>query len=118
MNLFLKVDLKKGNKNIINKENIPAIIENNKLEFNLENNLHTIDFARKTFLRENEEYQFIINFFEKSCILTLKKENYTLDIPVDNATFQKEKNTCQIAYLIDTDDEIIKLKIKWEEQNA
>lgn len=114
--IFINITLKTGPKIELQQE-IPAKKENNLIEFIIEDNNHLIDIQNKTFTRQNNEYLFFLNIKDLKCKLTLKKENYTLDIPVDKASLEYNQNTCNIEYLIETDNETKTIIITWEDKN-
>ena len=110
----IKVCLIKGEdiilENTVNGSNI-----NNIISFKLEDIVNTIDLNREIFIRENDEYKFFLDFLNKSCILTLKKENYSLDINVDKCSFEVFNNKIIINYFIDTDDCNNCFKLEWND---
>ncbi len=116
MNVSINLSLKKGEETILNQQ-LAGQFSNNLLTFALDDMQHQLDFAKQTFSRENAEYSFSLNVLEKNCYINLKKEQYKLEIGVDEATFNVFEKSCQIIYLIETDDEKINFNLSWEEQN-
>ena len=114
MDLLINITLTKGEE-IILKEKVQAQNDNNILSFPLANMSNIIDINNQIFKRENEEYLFTLNFFEKKCILTLKNENYTLDIPVDKCNFSSNPNKITLEYFIETDDSNMYFEIEWDD---
>ena len=76
---------------------------------------HTVNLKNKQFIRENEEYSFLLDMENQKSQITLKKENYTLQVLVEYANLLKNKNEIQLSYFIETDDHENVLKIKLEE---
>lgn len=115
MEYILKVSLNHGEKEVLNQINIPAQLEDDVLKFKMEDMEHTVNLKSKQFIRENEEYSFLLDIENKKSQITLKKENYTLQVLVEYANLLKNKNEIQLSYFIETDDHENVLKIKLEE---
>ncbi|MBR1679086.1 MAG: hypothetical protein IJ704_00370 [Bacilli bacterium] len=72
---------------------------------------HILDLKEETFLRENEDYSFFLDFKNKKCHLNLKKENNTLQVNVIYAIILQNKNEIELSYKIETQEEEIKMKL-------
>lgn len=89
--------------------------EDNKLEFSMLDYDTMIDLQEKRFIRENEEFQFILDILNEKCTIHLKKEEMTLDIPVDFCELKELHNQIILEYIIESDDAKNKLIITKEE---
>ena len=93
------------------ENNIINIIENNnKISFLLNDIKNIID--KNTFIRENNEYRFILNIEDKECSYLLKEKNTLYDIKVNKSSIKQKDNIIEILYNIETNDEDIKLIIE------
>lgn len=81
------------------------------LQFDLENYDTTIDLENELFIRENEDFLFILDIKNKECNIHLKKENLTLDIGVDHCILTKRDNKIELEYTIESDDSRNKIVI-------
>lgn len=89
--------------------------ENNKLEFLMLDYNTQIDLQQKLFMRENEDFQFVLDISNEKCTIHLKKEELTLDIPVDYCELKELHNQIILEYIIESDDAKNKLIIMKEE---
>lgn len=110
----MNVSLYKGD-DLIFKKKVKVLNDNDCLSFTLDGMNHMVDKNLQTFKRENDEYLFLLDFFNKKCILTLKLENYSLDIPVLKCSFMVNEDEIVLDYFIDTDDCNICFKIDWND---
>ena len=106
----ISLTLKKENE-IIFKSEVKGILTNNVLSFIHDNMKHQIDLEKKTFLRENEDYSFFLDILPKKCEIRLKKEENILQVNVNYAIILQNKNEIEISYSIETQDEMMHLKI-------
>ena len=83
MEYILKVSLNNGEKEVLNHKNIKAQLEEDILKFKMEDMEHTLDLKSKQFIRENEEYSFLLDIENQKSQITLKKENYTVNLSSD-----------------------------------
>jgi len=111
INLFLY----NGEELVLQKNNIYCTKNNNSLNFEFDQMSHQIDLENQTFLRENDEYTLFLDILNKKCELSLKKEQYTLQLEVEYAILLKNKNKIEISYLIETDNRENKLIVELEE---
>lgn len=112
MNYICKITLINGENVVMNKENIKAVIEDEILYFTLDDMSHTLNFKNKTFLRENDDYSFLLDIENKKSEIKLKKEQYNLQVLVEYANLLKNKNDIELSYFIETDDHENVLKIE------
>ncbi len=117
MEISLNVKFFKGDRLVFTKK-VHANYDDKIITFWLDEMLNKIDIEKQLFMRENDDYKFFLDFFNKSCILTLKKENYSLDIMVDRCDFKVLNQKIVIDYLIDTDDSNIGLELEWNDDNG
>ena len=98
------------------KEQIAQILlENNILSFQLNDMNHSVNLQTKEFLRENDEYAFLLDIENQKSQITLKKEQYNLQVLVEYANLLTNKNEIQLSYFIETDDHENVLTIELEE---
>ena len=110
----LQIILKNGDKEVINEKNILGQIIDNNLSFDLNEMHHIINLITGEFIRENNEYAFLIDIKNKKSQIILKKEQYNLQVLVEYANLLKNKNEIQLSYFIETDDHENVLIIKLE----
>ena len=115
MEYILKVSLNNGEKEVLNHKNIKAQLEEDILKFKMEDMEHTLDLKSKQFIRENEEYSFLLDIENQKSQITLKKEQYNLQVLVEYANLLTNKNEIQLSYFIETDDHENVLTIELEE---
>ncbi len=115
MDIVLKISLKNGEKEVLHAEKIKGKMKDDILTFSLEDMEHTLNLQTEEFLRENEEYAFLLDVGNKKSQITLKKEQYNLQVLVEYATLLKNKNEIQLSYFIETDDYQNVLTISWED---
>ncbi len=114
---MLNLKLIKGEKIVLEKENIDYEKEENNIIFHLEDMVHTLNLETKEFTRENEEYSFFLDIENEKCEITLKKEQYYLQVLVEYATLLKNKNVYELSYFIETDDCCTKFILELEEDS-
>ncbi len=114
MDIFCKIKYNKKESPM----NIKATLQNNILEFNLENMNTIIDIDNQTFKRINDEYLFFLDLKNKQCYIKLIKEQITLPIMVEESDFNHFQSIINIKYKIETDDDIFELKIEMSEENV
>ncbi|MGN1337588.1 MAG: hypothetical protein ACI4WW_03850 [Candidatus Coprovivens sp.] len=106
------ISLKLYNDNILNKEykDINAIFINDRYSMILEDVKTSLD--RDFFIRESEEYKFVLNIKEKKALYTLKMTNTIFDIEVEKIIYKKEKNTIKLEYKISSEEGTLKIVIE------
>ena len=112
MNYRCKMTLTNGTKVIMVEENIKVYLKDERLYFTLKDMSHTLNFKKKTFLRENDDYSFLLDIENEKSEIKLKKEQYTLQVRVEYANLLKNKNDIELSYFIETDDHENVLKIE------
>lgn len=117
MNKKLTIYLETDNNQSLKKEHIPYEENNHILTFSFDNMIHSIDLEHPKFTRENDEYLFLLDIENKKSELSLKKENYLLQLEVEYATITWNKNLIEISYLIEANDSPNKLVIEIEEES-
>lgn len=110
----LNLQLKKGEEIVLQQNNIPYEQKENNITFMLEDMIHTINLETLEFTRENEEYAFFLDIENKKCEITLKKEQYYLQVEVEYANLLKNKNVIKLSYFIETDDTANELTLHLE----
>ncbi len=111
--MFLNLTLKKEEKTILEQQKIPYMKKDNTIFFDIEEMKHQINLEKKQLIRENEEFYFFIDLEQEKCVYKLKKEEMEFNIIVDDAFFDLCKNTLEINYVIETDDEKTKIFIEF-----
>ena len=112
----LHITLKNGQENVIDEENIEGNIQNQIITFSFQNMHHTLNLAEESFLRENDDYAFFLDIQNQKSEITLKKEQYNLQVLVEYANLLTNKNAIQLSYFIETDDHENILTIELEEK--
>lgn len=115
MNSYLQLVLKSGENIVLEEKNVPMKKIEDNLSFQIEGMTHIINIKEETFLRENDEYSFLLDIKNKKSTITLKKEQYVLQVEVEYAILLKNQNEINISYLIETDDNIYNLILSLEE---
>jgi hypothetical protein len=110
MKKIINLNLFKENRLEQEYKNIKAITKDNEYIFYLDGVKTIIGETR--FIRENNEYKFLINIEEKKSIYFLKEQNMSFDIEVEKIMYKKEKDNIILEYKISSDEEIIKIEIK------
>ena len=93
------------------EEEIEGHLNGKKIDFIHENMKHQIDLEKKIFIRENEDYSFYLDIEHQKCEIQLKNEQNTLQVNVNYAIILQNKNEIEISYLIETQEEIIHLRL-------
>lgn len=117
MNSYLKLVLKSGEEIVFEKKDVPYQKIEEQIKFQIEEMTHIINLNEETFLRENEEYSFILDIKNKKSEIKLKKEQYVLQVEVEYAILLKNQNEINISYLIETDDNTYNLVLSFEEDS-
>ena len=102
--------LKKEDETIL-EEQIKGIINGQVITFIHDEMKHQIDLEKQTFLRENDDYSFFLDIMQKKCEITLKKEHNILQVNVKYAIILQNKNEIEISYSIETQEEMMHLKL-------
>ena len=102
--MTLNLQLIKGEEVLLDKKEIPYEKKEENIIFELEDMIHTINLSTKEFTRENDEYSFFLDIENEKCEITLKKEQYYLQVSVEYANLLKNKNIIHLSYFIETDD--------------
>ena len=110
----LNLQLKKGEEIVLERNDITYIQKEDIISFTLEDMKHIINLNTKEFTRENEEYAFFLDIENKNCEITLKKEQYYLQVGVEYANLLKNKNIIELSYFIETDDTRTELTLELE----
>lgn len=109
MKKIINISLYKNERLELKVKNIPAIFDEKKCFFLMENVKTTI--SEELFSRETEEYLFKLDIKNKKCSYLLKEKNMTFDIDVEQAVFKKEENCTTLQYKISSDEEEFMIKI-------
>jgi len=110
----LNLVLKKGEEILLQKNAISYNKHLEEITFQLDEMEHRINLETKEFIRENQEYSFFLDIENKNCEITLKKEDYHLQVQVEYANLVKNKNKIILTYFIETDDNAIELTLDLE----
>ncbi len=113
----LNCRIKKKNKIIAEGNHLPYELKDNILEFEWDEMKHFLDLDNMEFTRENDDYSFFLSVRNQTSEIRLKKEQYDLQVQVEYATLMKMKNTINLKYFIETDDEETEVCIELEGEN-
>lgn len=117
MDSYLKLVLKSGQEVVFEENKVPFTKIDEQIKFQIEGMTHIINLNEETFLRENEEYSFLLDIKNKKSEIALKKEQYVLQVEVEYAILLKNQNEINISYLIETDDNVYNLVLSLEEDS-
>lgn len=77
---------------------------NNKIEINADSVRFLED--QLTIIRETDENLIVLDFLNKKCFFTLKKEDITIEIKVLNMEYKKVNNIIDLSYILETEPDI------------
>ena len=80
--------------------------KNNK-KINIDDNELKYFFVEKKLIKETEEAIIILDFINKLCSYTLKKEKITININVIKMKYKNEKHAIILSYILETEPEIL-----------
>lgn len=86
--------------------------KDNNIRINLLDYDTCIDIEKQIFSRENEEFLFQLDIKNQNCTILLKQENINVDVSIDYAELQVDKEEIILEYMIETDDTKNKIVIK------
>ncbi len=112
---MINIRLYKGNNVEYEKENIKSIIKDGSISFIIDDIKTNLN--KEYFIRENNDYKFIIDINKKESLYTLKQQNMSFDIEVQNVFYKEDKKNITLEYKISTEDEFFKLVIERDEDN-
>lgn len=101
--------LYKNNNLILNKNNIDYSNKFDKIVFEIDKYSHYLIINNKgiVFSRETEDYLFYLEIKDDNkCNITLKKEQVTFPINVEEAKINRQDNKIIINYQLESDDEL------------
>ena len=104
----LNMKLYKNNNLVLDKNNIAYSNNSDKILFEIDKYPHYLIINNDgiTFQRETEDYLFYLEINNNNkCSITLKKEQATFPINVEEAIISKEDNKLTINYQLESDDE-------------
>jgi len=94
--------------------NLLAIKDHDVIKYNdLENNIVIVDMKKNIMTRENNDYQFIMNFNENNKIIKLKEYNKLFDKQIKTLLIEKKNNSYIIRYHLIDEDIINEYHIKF-----
>ena len=105
----LNMKLYKNNNLVLDKNNIDYLNKFDKILFEIDNYPHYLinNEDKIVFQRETEDYLFYLELTnDNKCHITLKKEQLTFPINVEDASINKDNNKLIINYQLESDDEI------------
>lgn len=109
---LINMKLFKDDKQYYDLKNIESKVKNNEnnkvLEFIIDNivNTYIIDESGCIFIRENNEFKFILDTIKKEATYLLKEIDTTFDIKVEKCDLIKNDNRLTIKYQLETDDNL------------
>ena len=101
--------LYKNNNLVLDKNNIDYLNKFDKILFEIDKYPHYLinNEDKIVFQRETEDYLFYLEITDNNkCHITLKKEQLTFPINVEEATINKDNNKLTINYQLESDDEL------------
>ena len=97
------------------KENLLGTLENNILRYENDTDYFLIDLEEAIFQKENLES--ILKIGEKQALLIMKEFDKSLEIPLINYLFRKDLNKITIEYLLESNENPIKIEIEMRDKN-
>ena len=97
------------------KENLLGTLENNILRYENDTDSFLIDLEEAIFQKENLES--ILKIGEKQALLIMKEFDKSLEIPLINCLFKKDLNKITIEYLLESNENPIKIEIEMRDKN-
>lgn len=110
---LINIRLYKGNQIEYEKNNIKSIINDENISFIVDDVKTTLN--KDSFIRETDDYKFIIDINKKESLYTLKKQNMSFDIEVESVSYINKEKEIELTYKISTEDELFKLIIERDE---
>ena len=98
------------------KENLLGTLENNILRYENDTDSFLINLEEAIFQKENLES--ILKIWKKQAILMMKEFNKSLEIPLNTYLFKKDLNKITIEYLLETNENPIKIEIEMRNKNG
>lgn len=102
--LSLKL-LKDGNE-ILKTDNLSYRIKKNNIEFTHDNVTYTVRISNinALFVRENNEFKFVLDIMNNKCFYKLKETNTLLEIQVLQSSSKIDENNFIIEYELETEE--------------
>ena len=97
------------------KENLLGTLENNILRYENDTDSFLIDLEEAIFQKENLES--ILKIGKKQALLIMKEFDKSLEIPLINYLFRKDLNKITIEYLLESNENPIKIEIEMRDKN-
>lgn len=112
--MVVNINLKlfKDNRKELEYQNINALKTNNFLSFFIDDVKTTIN--TNFFIRENNEYKFLLDIKNKKCTYLFKEKNMEFDIFVEKVKFFESSKQLTLFYKIESDESETKIKIELE----
>ena len=112
----LNMKLFKHEELVLNKNNIDYSKEFDKILFEIDEEKYSLNNNNNNneiiFTKENEDYLFLLELKDNNfCSITLKKENATLPINVEDAYIEKKDNIIIIKYQLESDDKTTTIEL-------
>lgn len=111
----LSLKLLKNEEEILNKENISYRIKKNDIEFVCDdvNYIVRISNIDAFFVRESEEFKFVLDIRNNECFYKLKETNTLLEIKVLQCSAIILENKFIIEYELETEEGLNKIEFKF-----
>ena len=101
---------------LLYKETLLGILKNNYLSYADEQNTFLIDLKSQNFRKENLES--ILEITSQKALITLKEINKTFELNLKKYIFQIKNNKIIIEYLLESNENPIKIEIEMSDINA
>lgn len=62
------------------------------------------DYINNILIREDDDFKYCLNFNEKEAIVTIKQNNFNLDLSLEIKSINLNKNLHEIIYKIESDE--------------
>ncbi len=110
MQKVITLNLYKEKRLLESFKDINSIFSNNTYTFFIDGIKTTL--SDKIFIRENNEYKFILDINKKEAIYNLKEINKLFNIEVTFLNLKKENKNLTLEYKLSSEEQKIKIELK------
>ena len=109
--------LLKNDEIVLNDTYINEEPNSNVIKFQLLDYVTTLDLDNKILIRENNDFKFNLDIFNKNCTILLKKENIEIPISVELCELEVLLDKITIEYILESEDAKNKIIITKGDKN-
>ena len=101
-----------NNNEVVNNQKVECEFNNNILKYVEDNNtVNIIDIDNKTYLRENDEFTFNIDFKNRCFNYILKKDNLSIENAKLEAFLEQDENIISLKYNLGEEEKKIVIQL-------